>query len=299
MAHGVFIHRPDSIYDDVPSERYQFPPQYLKRAQTFVGDWIVYYEPRKVAATRGYFAVAKVQDIIPDPTIPKMFLAIIEPGSYLDFGSPVPLRGPDGVRERGILTSDGRMSGRAQAAVRPLSGDDFDRILALGLLTEDPTFPRTEVPKLAPGFEEPQAPLQLSDERRRAEYLGSRLVRDRNFRGIVLKAYGKRCAVTGLRLINGSGRAEVEAAHIQPVEAKGPDLLANGMALSGTAHWMFDRGLISVADDLKILVSRQVNDPDAVHSMMNDSGYIIAPQRPTDHPHPRFLRWHRENCFKC
>ena len=73
MAFGVFIHRSDSIYDDSPAERYQFPGQYLTRAQAFVGDWILYYEPRKVAETRGYFAVAKIQRIIPDPGAPGMY----------------------------------------------------------------------------------------------------------------------------------------------------------------------------------------------------------------------------------
>ncbi|WP_368855610.1 HNH endonuclease, partial [Klebsiella aerogenes] len=53
------------------------------------------------------------------------------------------------------------------------------------------------------------------------------------------------------------GRAEVAAAHIRPVEANGPDIINNGVALSGTAHWMFDRGLFSLADNLEILISRQ------------------------------------------
>lgn len=96
MAFGVFIHRVDSIYDDSPAERYQFPAQYLGRATPSIGDWILYYEPRKVANTRGYFAVAKVERIIPDPSAPGMYLALIEPGSYLDFATPVPFAGPDG-----------------------------------------------------------------------------------------------------------------------------------------------------------------------------------------------------------
>jgi putative restriction endonuclease len=61
MGFGVFIHRSDSIYDDSPAERYQFPGQYLRRVQACVGDWIVYYEPSKVAETKGYFAIAKVR----------------------------------------------------------------------------------------------------------------------------------------------------------------------------------------------------------------------------------------------
>ena len=90
MGYGVFIHRSDSIYDDSPAERYQFPSQYLGRVQSCVGDWIIYYEPRKVIDTRGYFAMAKVQRVIPDSGTPNMYLAVIEPGSYLDFVNPVP-----------------------------------------------------------------------------------------------------------------------------------------------------------------------------------------------------------------
>jgi putative restriction endonuclease len=68
MAHCVFMHKADSIYDDIPAERYQFPAQYLGRAEPSIGDWIIYLEPRRVANSRGYFAVAKVERIIPDPT---------------------------------------------------------------------------------------------------------------------------------------------------------------------------------------------------------------------------------------
>jgi putative restriction endonuclease len=126
----------------------------------------------------------------------------------------------------------------------------------------------------------------------------SRIVRDRVFRRIVLRAYDERCAITGLKLINGMGRAEVAAAHIRPVEANGPDIVCNGLALSGTAHWMFDRGLISLTDDLKIMISRQTNDADGIRSIINKSGDALSPHRISDRPHPHFLKWHRENCFK-
>src|SRR5437762_6704083 len=108
MGFGVFIHRSDSIYDDSPAERYQFPSQYLSRVEACVGDWIIYYEPRKVTETRGYFAVAKVQQVIPDPAAPGMFLALIEPGSYLEFVNSVPFSNTDGVVERGVLNEHGR-----------------------------------------------------------------------------------------------------------------------------------------------------------------------------------------------
>lgn len=298
MGFGVFIHRADSIYDDSPAERYQFPSQYLSRVEACIGDWIVYYEPVKVAETRGYFAVAKVQQIIPDRGKPGMYIAIIEPGTYLDFVNSVPFNGPDGVAETGILNTAGRISGRAQSAVRPLSRDDFKRIVQQGLDDARPLLPREKTTPPDYAFQELQAPFQLEQERDRVSLLTSRVVRDRVFRRIVLRAYDQRCAITGLRFINGGGRAEVAAAHIRPVEANGPDIINNGVALSGTAHWMFDRGLISLADDLEILISRQVNDIEGLRSLINKNGRAIEPKRTSDRPHPHFLKWHRENCFK-
>lgn len=298
MAFGIFIHRSDSIYDDIPSERYQFPKQYLSRAQQCEGDWIVYLEPSKVKETKGYFAVAKVQEIIPDPRKQDMFLAVIEPGTYLDFGDPVSFRDANSIVERGLLNDQGKISGRAQAAVRTLSAEDFARIVERGLGRDEDILPRVGDTMQLQGFQDAQTLFQHMPARERVNQLTNRAVRDRNFRKNILRAYGERCGITGLRLINGGGRAEVEAAHIRPVERDGPDIVSNGLALSGTAHWMFDRGLVGLADDLTILVSRHSNDIEAVTSMINSSGKILVPDRLANRPRTEFVTWHRENCFK-
>jgi putative restriction endonuclease len=295
MGFGVFIHRADSIYNDSPAEQYQFPPIYLDRAKASVGNWIVYYEPTKIADTRGYFAVAKVQDVIADPSSQGMYLALIEPDTYLDFATAVPFRNAEGLIERGLLNKKGGISGRAQSAVRSLSPDDFKRIVELGLQESAPLLPRSGE---AISVQEEQSPFVFDAVRDRAKFSVSRIVRDRVFRRVVLQAYDQRCAITGLRLINGRGRAEVDAAHIRPVENNGPDIVSNGIALSGTAHWMFDRGLIGLTDDLEILISRQANDQDAIRGLINKSGFAFAPGRMADRPHPHFLNWHRTYCFK-
>lgn len=305
MGYCVFMLRPDSIYDDNPSVQYQFPKQYLGRASQAVGDWVVYLEPGKVVRSRGYFGIARVTGIIPDPKSDGMYLALIEPGSYLDFARSVPFKQPSfGPVEQGLLNDNGKLSGRAQAAVRPISATDFLRIIEAGLEDKDPVLPRQDeqqsVPIVPPpmDFDTEQQPFVLSTERERVLQLTSRPVREKAFRRIVLSAYGERCAVTGLKFINGGGRAEVNAAHIRPVEHDGPDILTNGIALSGTAHWMFDRGLISLSDELDILISRQVNDFDSVRSFVNRDGRALPPDRPVDRPRPEFLEWHRKNCFK-
>lgn len=298
MGHCVFMLRPDSIYDDSPSEQYQFPKQYLGRAKDSVGDWIVYLEPTKVPNTRGYFAIARVEKIIPDDTFPDRFLALIEPGSYLELADSVSFRDGDGPVERGLLNDQGNLSGRAQAAVRPISSADFLRIIEMGIGKHDSLLPRLDTGEPIGGFMEDQSPFEFETQRQRVERLVSRPVRKRVFRRLVLRAYDERCAITGLKLINGGGRAEVDAAHIKPVEHNGPDTVNNGIALSGTAHWLFDRGLIGLSDDLEILISRQVNDVDSIQSFINKSGRATPPIRALDRPHPRFLGWHREHCFK-
>jgi putative restriction endonuclease len=298
MGYCVFMLRPDSIYDDNPTEKYQFPKQYLRRAQSALNGWIVYLEPKKIKNSRGYFALARVQQIIPDPKTPGMFLAIVAPGTYLDFACPVPFSGSTGPVERGLLNEQGSMSGRAQAAVRSISPEDFLRIVELGLDGAEHLLPRQDLTEPVVGFAEDASPYVGDVERQRLQQMTNRIVRDRVFRRVVLPAYDERCAITGLKFINGGGRAEVDAAHIKPVQHNGPDTITNGIALSGTAHWMFDRGLITLTDEHDILISRHVNDIDRVRAFMNSSGRANIPINPSQRPHPHYLQWHRENCFK-
>jgi putative restriction endonuclease len=102
-----------------------------------------------------------------------------------------------------VLNEQGKISGRAQSAVRPLSSDDFKRIVALGLEEKTPLLPRIGGVFLPTGFEEEQTPFEVEEQRERVSFTVSRIVRDRVFRGIVLRAYDQRCAVTGLKFING------------------------------------------------------------------------------------------------
>ncbi len=296
MAHCVFIHRADSIYDDSPTIQYQFPKQYFGRAQACVGDWIIYYEPTKVRGTRGYYAVAKVQQIVPDPSSKDMYLALIEPGEYCEFPEPVPFMLEDGLAETELKNSKGGISGRRQSAVRALSEQDFVRIYAHGMQERQITLPRLDINDYPMAFEEEHVPFIYEQDR---SIVNSTIIaRNKSFRRLILRAYNSRCAITGLKLINGGGRAEVEAAHIKPVEEKGPDSVGNGLALSGTVHWMFDRGLLSLSDELEIIVSRHVNDRDGIATLINSTGRLIGPDSPRDRPHPAFLSWHREFRFK-
>lgn len=294
---GVFVVGSHSIYDDEPERFYRFPQikKYLPDASRMVGQWIVYQEPRR-AGPRGYFAVAKVERIVPDPSTGGMYLAMILSGTYLEFGQDVPFRIDAQPVERGLLNDSGGLRGSKQDAIRPLSDEDFNRIVGFGLVEEDELLPREEDEAAVPALvQEEQAAWEPPVDR--ASMLVNRKVRNRQFRKRVLEVYDRRCALTGMQLINGGGRAEAQAAHIMSVEAGGPDVVANGIALSGTLHWMFDRGLISLSDAGDILLSTKINDIEGVQKLIYPDRRARFPAGASRRPHARYLGWHRDNCF--
>ena len=287
----VFVVGSHSIYADEPDRFYRFGRQWFAAAARSVGQWIVYQEPRR-AGPRGYYAVARVEQIVRDPGNADMFLALIEPGSYLEFGRDVPFQLDGQAVESGLLDGGRLNNGRAIQSIRPISDADFSRIVGLGLVDAD------ELPPPREDEDEPifdgvrEEPWNGPVERETA--LVSRTVRDRQFRKRVLDAYDARCAFTGMKLINGRGRAEAQAAHIMGVEHKGPDRVENGIALSGTVHWMFDRGLIALSDAGEILLSRKINDVEGVAKLIHANRRMRLPSNEDLRPHPRFLAWHRE-----
>lgn len=295
MTKLILMHKAESIYEDEPDAVYDFPRSYLKAVAEAVGDWIIYYEPVK-AGPRGYFAVAKVAQVIPKPRSEGRYLALIEAGSFLSFDRMVPRLQGGRPLERALAEADGtaKKGGAVQLAVRRLPEDEFARIVNLGLPQNLEEMEATHYDAPAPGLAEDA----MIFERPVLERLTRRPYRDVAFRRQVRAAYDYRCAMSGLRLRNGGGRPEVQAAHIRPVESLGSDSTRNGLALSGTLHWMFDRGLISVAEDCAtILVSHNKVPGEVVSRLLSPGGKLLAPLDPRDAPHPDNLRWHRENVF--
>ncbi|PLL10993.1 HNH endonuclease [Tabrizicola sp. TH137] len=291
MTKLVLLHKADSIYDDEPDSRYDFPKAYLKAVEEGIGDWVIYYEPVK-AGPRGYFAVARIQQVIPKPGETGRYLALIEPGTFLPFDKEVPRLHKGRAWEAALMAEDGsvKSGGAQQLAVRRLPEAEFAAIVAEGLPADLET---VEARRYEGGWDDEAAPF----DRPVIERLLSRPYRDVAFRRKVRAAYDYRCAISGLRLRNGGGRPEVQAAHIRPVEHRGSDSVRNGLALSGTLHWMFDRGLISVAADGTVLVSRNKVPGEVVDRLIHPGGRLLLPAEARYHPHPDNLRWHRENVF--
>lgn len=296
---GIFDTKPNSGYDDEVTRRYHFPPQYRAVADRLVGDWIIYREPQRNKGRRAYVAVGKVARIDSDPGRRGYSYAVI--GEYLPFDRPVPFAGGNiyaeaPLREIGDPTRIGiYLQGKS---VRTVADSDFAAIVRAGLSeTLAPEnairleLDRTHVDPAT--FELVHAPAE-EQERRIEQILLNRKIRDASFRGQVCGAYDNRCAVTGFQIINGGGKAEVQAAHIWPVASGGPDVVQNGLALSGTVHWLFDRHLISLTDDYRLLVSHNKVPSEVRGLFVKHMDRIHLPSDSKLWPHPQYIARHRE-----
>lgn len=298
---AVFDVKLDSGYDDDITRRYHFPARsdYLHVAENAIGDWIIYREPRRNRGRQAYIATAMVVSVEADPRDTKHRYAYV--ASYLNFPSPVPFV-TNGRYAETPLRSIGMSSRVGQAvqgkSLRLISEEDFRAIVLSGLkdvLSQDNDFRLgIDSPVTSAGSYYAQPGLAETNDRRVEQLLVNRKIRDASFRFDVCRAYDDRCAVTGLKIINGGGRAEVQAAHVKPVAEGGPDIVQNGIALSATVHWLFDRHLISISDDYRLLVSHNRVPSELRGLFRPEHEQLHLPQDRGLWPRPTFLAYHRE-----
>lgn len=121
--------------------------------------------------------------------------------------------------------------------------------------------------------------------------------REGRFRNSVVPAYNLTCALTGYR-VNTLDESIVDAAHIHQFAKSGNNDPRNGMALSKNAHWLFDRGLWSLTDDYRVIVSKadfEESGPEnfLLRGLVNKR--IHLPSNREYWPDLHHLDWHREH----
>ena len=116
------------------------------------------------------------------------------------------------------------------------------------------------------------------------------------FRLSVLDAYGKRCAVSGERVV-----PVVEAAHIKSFSEEGPHEVANGLALRADIHRLFDLGYVTVDPDHRFRVSSLLNTEYANgkdYYRFQNQRLMVLPNRREDRPAREYLEWHSDTRFR-
>jgi putative restriction endonuclease len=122
-------------------------------------------------------------------------------------------------------------------------------------------------------------------------------VNQARFRKAVLASYNSTCCVSGLR-----HPKLVVASHIVPWSVDKENRLnpRNGLCLSAMHDRAFDRGLMTIADDRRVQLSKELLAMDGPSAFTSEflacqNAQVRMPERFA--PDPMFLAWHREHLY--
>ena len=164
-----------------------------------------------------------------------------------------------------VFDAEGRPSKARETSVRAKVPDQLLALLgdpafrsALRRLLIVTYFPAPEQIALfaALGFENAVNSLGLDEQAQALPVyrLARETGRSARFTNQVVSGYRFTCALTGYRITTAEQLGIVEAAHIHALSSSRNNDSDNGLALTPTAHALFDLGLWSVSDDLRIIV---------------------------------------------
>lgn len=120
------------------------------------------------------------------------------------------------------------------------------------------------------------------------------------FRREIMRMYNYTCAVCQLRIFTTSGESVTEAAHIIPFSISQNDDVRNGISLCKLHHWAFDKGLISVSENYRVMIARLIESEGPVESMLSvfRNSAVLLPEHDQLYPSQHALDWHRENIMQ-
>jgi len=124
-------------------------------------------------------------------------------------------------------------------------------------------------------------------------------VRNGTFKKWIPKIYQNTCCISGMKLVSAYGYSLLDACHIIPFSKNQDDRVTNGLALCPNLHRAFDRGLISIDADYKVIVSDQImEDKSHPYGLTHFIGRrILLPSERHHQPAQENLEWHRLSTF--
>jgi putative restriction endonuclease len=115
------------------------------------------------------------------------------------------------------------------------------------------------------------------------------------FKREIPKIYNNTCAITGLRIDAITNVSMVDACHIIPFSEGYDDTLTNGIALCPNLHRAFDRGLISISDNYKVILNKSFIESSSTYNISQFEGKeILLPNQLEFYPTLENLSEHRK-----
>jgi len=143
---------------------------------------------------------------------------------------------------------------------------------------------------------EPELVFQEEGERYGKKYEIRSRIGQGAFRVLVTDAYARRCAVTGEKTL-----PVLEAAHIKPYAESGPNVTSNGLLLRSDLHILFDKGYMTLTENLNVEVSRRIKEEyenGREYYAWHGKQLSQIPESQNEQPSPAFLEWHQENVYQ-
>lgn len=119
------------------------------------------------------------------------------------------------------------------------------------------------------------------------------------FKREIPKIYNNSCCISGMRIDTSISMSMIDACHIVPFSVSFDDTITNGIALCPNLHRAFDRGLITIDSDYKVVVSSRFKEDENNYSIRRFKNRLInLPHNQEFFPKVDNFKWHNENVFK-
>ena len=119
------------------------------------------------------------------------------------------------------------------------------------------------------------------------------------FKRVVPKIYDYSCCISGMRIVSGFDIQMVDACHIVPFSVSHNDTISNGISLSPNLHRAFDRGLITLNENYRVVISKSFTEYPSENMLKSLEGkQIVFPKENKHYPDLENLKWHNENVYK-
>lgn len=120
-------------------------------------------------------------------------------------------------------------------------------------------------------------------------------VRSNVFKKEVPKKYNNTCCISGMRIDSIDNISMIDACHIVPFSESYNDTITNGIALCPNLHRAFDRGILSIDDNYKVLLKSNFIEPNrSSYNLKQFEGIkILLPENPLYYPSKDSLSYHR------
>ncbi len=115
------------------------------------------------------------------------------------------------------------------------------------------------------------------------------------FKKEIPKIYNYTCCISGMRVVADKEVQMIDACHIVPFAQSGDDTIGNGLSLCPNLHRAFDRGLVAISNEYRVLVKpfHEVNN-NAYSIKQFEGKKILLPKEKAYHPLTVNLAKHRQ-----